>query len=68
MTMTRNEDDVNVNVKGAFDGRRILSLNLSWTCLEEGNIFLSQQFQFYYKSQKFLFYCQEIHLPSNWDH
>jgi hypothetical protein len=29
MTMTRNEDDVNVNVKGAFDGRRILSLNLS---------------------------------------
>jgi hypothetical protein len=28
--MTRNEDDVNLNVKGAFDGRRILSLNLSW--------------------------------------
>ena len=29
MTMTRKEDDVNLNVKGAFDGRRILSLNLS---------------------------------------
>ena len=25
----KSQDDVNLNVKGAFDGRRILSLNLS---------------------------------------